>query len=366
MKAYAIRDIYESFNRKHNAGDTVGGRATANREFSKAVMGLVEAKKVTAADFSFKELFEALVTSQNLEEALTSSAFPNISSQIISSVMIEAYQLWPKLGLSMVRVVPSRLKTSLVVGWKSIGVIREVKESEDYLENTPPDEKSVSIPNFKYGGLMSLTKEDIFFDRTGELVNRARGIGEEAARFQDQLIMEGMFDKNSNVYNKGQLFPSNNSKTNYHSGAGSVLSTNGFEASYIALLKKVDETSRKIWVMSDKMQLMCPPDLEPQAFKLKNNQYGPANTALGNDVNFAMNKFDIVVNPYMTSTTAWLLGAFKRQFRWEEVWPVETFSRVGQDSEDGFKRDVIQQFKCSLYGGVGADDFKYVEYNAGV
>lgn len=361
MKGSAVRDIYEAYTRKHT------DRGVANREFAKQVMNLVETKKIGINDLSFKELWEGLVVSQNLEEALTSSAFPNISSQIISTVMIEAYNLYPKIGLGMVRVVPSRLKVSRVVGWKAIGTISQVTEGEDFNEIIPPDEKYVLIPNYKYGGLLSLTKEDIFFDRTGQLVDRARGIGEEAARFQEQLILEGMIDKNGTVYNKGQMYPTNNSKTNYHSGAASALGTTSWETTYIALLKKVDEQGKFIWVNSDRPTLMVPPALYPQAFKLKNNEYGPTGTARGNDVNPAMNMFDIAVNPYLTavSSTAWLYGAFKRQFRWEEVWPIETFSRVGQDSEDGFKRDVIQQFKASLYGGIGADDFKYVEYNAG-
>lgn len=366
MKGFAVRDLYESFARVNNAEQSEQQRRTVNKAFAAKVMGLVETKKVSISDFSFKELYEALVESQGLEENLVSSAFPNISGQIISSVMIEGYNLWNKAGLSLVRVVPSKMKVSLVAGWTAIGVIREVKERADYLEIVPPDEKTVQIVNRKYGGLLSLTKEDLFFDRTGELVNRARGIGEETARFQDQLILEGVIDKNSVVYNKGQLYKSDSSNANYNSGAGTVLGSTAFEAGYIKLLKKTDEQSKKIWVLSDRMQIMVPPDLAPSADKLKENQYEVAGTAMSTTANFARNKFDIVVNPYQTVTTRWHMGAFKRQFRWEEVWPFETFLRVGPDTEDGHKKDVIQSHKASIYGGVGADDVKYVEQMNGV
>lgn len=363
MKGFAVRDLYESFARANNAEQSDQHRRIANKLFAAKVIGLVEAKKLSYADFSFKELWEALVVSQGLEENLVSSAFPNISGQIISNVMIEGYNLFPKEGLKLVRVVPSKLKTSLVAGWTAIGTIREVREKEDYLEVIPPDEKTVRIVNKKYGGLISLTKEDIFFDRTGELINRARSIGEEGARFQDQLIMEGVIDKNGTVYDKGILYESDQSNVN--TGAASALGTTGFENCYINLLNKTDEQSKKIWVLSDKLQLMCAPALLPTAWKLQNNEYGPQGTA-NLDKNFAQGKFDIIVNPYQTTTTRWHMGSFKRQFRWEEVWPIETFMRVGPDSEDGFKKDVIQSHKISLYGGVGADDFRYVEQNNGV
>ena len=367
MKGHAVRDLYESFKRSYT------DIKVANSAFTDKVVGLMKKDsngkaQISQRDMSFKDLWEALVVSQDLEENLTSSAFPSISSEIISSAMIEAYQEWPKVGLGLVRVVPSKLKVSLVPGWKAIGTIRQVTEKEDYIEVIPPDEKTVTIKNSKYGGLLSLTKEDIFFDRTGQLIDRAREIGMEAARFQDQLIMEGVIDKNATVYTPSTgvtaLYASGNS--NLNTGAGSVLGSAGFEASYIKLLKKTDEQSKKIWVLSDVMQVMVPPDLWPTADKLLRNEYEVAGTAMSTTANFARGKFMPIVNPYQTVTTRWHMGNFKKQFRWEEVWPLETYSRVGQDSEDGFKRDVIQSYKCSLFGGVGADDFKYVEQNNGV
>jgi hypothetical protein len=99
------------------------------------------------------------------------------------------------------------------------------------------------------------------------------------------------------------------------------------------------------------------------AEKLRSNEYGPQGTA-NLDVNLARNMYNIVVNPYLSkATTTWWYGGFNRQFRWEEVWPLETYTRVGQDTEEGFKNDIIQQFKVSLFGGCGAVDTRYVLEN---
>lgn len=364
MKLFAVRDLYESFARANHAERSDADRRKTNKAFTAKVMGLVAEKKLKLEDFSFKDLWEGLVVGQDLEEVAVSSAFPNISGEILSAALIEGYNSYPTQADALVRTKPSRMKTELSAGWTPVGTIREVKERADYLEIDAPDEKAVLTPNKKYGGIISLTREAITFDQTAQLVSDARDIGAEGRRFREQLIMEGVIDKNSNVYNKTTLYSAGNG--NLLTGAGSVLGTAGFEACYIAAMKKTDERGKKIWVPGAMPTMMVPPDLLPTAFKLKNNEYGPNGTALGNDKNFAFNKFDIVVNPYQTVATRWHLGDFKRQFVWFEVWPVETFYRTGQDSDDGFERDIILQAKVSFFGGVGALDTKYVDQNNGV
>lgn len=363
MKMFAVRDLYESFARDYNADRSDRDRRIANKAFTARVMGLVKDKKLKVEDFSFRELWEALVVGQDLEETASSSAFPNISGEILSAAMIEGYNAYPTQADNLVRIVPSNMKTETSAGWTPLGIIREVKERGDYLELASPDEKIVLTPNKKYGGIISLTREAIKFDKTGQLIVEARDVGAEGRRFREQLILEGVIDKNTNVYNKTTLYSAGNG--NLQTGAGSVLGTTGFETCHIAMMKKTDEQGKKIWVMGTRPTLMVPPDLEPMAFKLKNNEYGPTGTALGNDKNFAMNKFDIVVNPYQTVTTRWHYGDFKRQFVWFEVWPLETHFRVGQDHDDGFERDIVMQAKCSFYGGIGALDVKYVDQNNG-
>ncbi len=369
-KRQSVRDLFESFDRKFNPEQTLRGRRVANKEFAKKFMELVEAKKIKESQISFKELAEQLcggVSDQDLEENLNTSAFPVITSQLISSKIIAAYEAFPKVGLGLVTVVPSRLKEGRVAGWQAIGAVQVVKERADYLEIIPPDQKFVAVKHDKVGGLLSLTREDIFHDNTGELMNRAGAIGTEAARHQDEGILAIVTDKNSVAYNKGQLYKTDNSNENYRSGAGSVLGTSSFEATHVLLNKKTDERGKPIMVLGRKPVLLHGATLEPMAFKLKNNEYGPQGTA-NLDRNFAFNRFDPVLNPYQDgaiSTTGWFYGDFKSQFVYEECWPVEVFSRIGQDSEDGFKKDLIQQWKAGYYGGAGATDFRYVIKNVG-
>ncbi len=367
MKLFAVKDLYESFARANNAERSDRDMRRANRAFTSRVMGLVKEGKLSLADFNFRELWEALVEAQahrlgqDVEETVHSSAFPNISGEILSAAMIEGYNMFPTDAMNLVRVVPSNMKTELSAGWTPVGAIRPIKEKGNYEEVEAPDEKVVLTDNNKHGGVISLTREAIKFDKTQQLVGKARGIGTEAARYKSQLILEGVIDKNSNVYNRGTLYTGANAR----SGADSALGTTGYEKADLALMNMVDERSNPIWVLGDRQVMMVPTALKSLAWKLKNNEYGPAGTALGNDKNYAQNQFDIVVNPYQTNTARWHLGAFARQFVWFEVWPLETFFRTGSEHEDGFFRDVVVQAKVGFFGGVGALDNKYVIQNAG-
>lgn len=356
-------DLVESYEKKFNPGNTFKGRNTAHREIAGKIRSLLEAKKIDPMRVSFKSLFEQLVSGQELEENLSSSAFPIIAGEIISSVIIAAYQGFPKNGDKLVRTVSSKLKTSQIPGWKAIGKIREVREREPYGQTVPPDEKNETIKNRKYGGLMDLTKEALFFDQTGELMDRARELGEEGARFREELIMNAVVNVNGDALSGGDLYTAGNANLLTSNSLG----TAGWENAHTSLIAKTDDTTGKpIWVMGERPIMVVPAGLLPTAWKLANNEYGPQGVATpGNlDMNMARNMFDTVVNPYLSkASTDWWYGGFNRQFRWEEVWPLETFTRVGQDTSEGFGADIIQQFKVSLYGGAGAIDTRYVFEN---
>lgn len=371
MNGFKVRDVWESFDRKFNASDTRKGRRIAADEFTKTMLGAIENKKMAWRDVSFRGLYEGLVVAQDLQEDIDSSAFPNVLSKLISKKIIDAFEAYPKNGLNLVTVVPSSLKQELVVGWTSVGQISQVKEKEAYGQVTPPDEKFVKINNSKYGGLLDITEEVIKFDQTQQYLQRASMLGERGAQYQDKLIMRGIIDADSTVYNLGSLYAGISSTGgtygNAYNGANSALGTTGWQQAHFNLHTMTDETGEPIWVSSDRPILVCPPNLVPTAVKLRQGDFGNIGTA-NLDVNVAQNMFDIVENIYIPNpktATDWYYGSFKRQFQWNEIFPLQVFSRSGQETDDGFKRDVVMQFKVRFYGGIGATETRYVIKNAG-
>ena len=107
MNGFKVRDVWESFDRKFNASDTKKGRNIAAREFGNTMLKAIEEKKMDWRDVSFRGLWEGLVVSQDLQEDIDSSAFPNVLSKLISKKIIDAFDAYPQQGLKLVTVVPS-------------------------------------------------------------------------------------------------------------------------------------------------------------------------------------------------------------------------------------------------------------------
>ena len=356
-----FREIVEAVYSKNNADNSVKGRFAAHKEIGDRVTSLIEQKKIEPNKVSMKQLWEETVVAFDLQEGIVSSAFPTIAGSIISSVIIQAYQDFPKQGLQLVRTVPSKLKISNIVGWQAMGAMDKILEREDIKEVIPNLEKTQTIKNFKYAGLVSLTREDIFFDQTGDLMDRANGIGNEGARKQDEILLKKMIDADSDALSGAALYTSGNSNLNTANGLG----TSGWEKVDQILTTKTDEQGKPIWVFSEKPTMMVAAKNKHVAWRLKNNEHGTLNS--GNlDANPSKDAFNIVVNPYFTTpktNTDWLYGNFKRQFRWEEVWPMQTAKRAGQNTDRGFHNDIFQETKASFFGGAGSIDTRFVEKN---
>jgi len=358
-----VIELVESFKKKFNPSGTREGSRAVNREIGLAVSKLVESKKLDPNQVSFRHLYESLVGrhEEHLEEGnIVSSAFPTIAGSLISSKMIEGYTMWPDETGRLVEVVPSKLKTSNIVGWTNVTGVERVNERQDYPQLKPPSEKAKTINNYKYGGLLDLTKEAIFFDQTGELLRQAKQVGEAARRKRMRLIWDAVVDANATAYSGADLYASGNGNVQTSNPLGGASS---WETVRAKLMAQTDENGDPIWVFGDRPIMIVPSGLLATAEKLQKNPTGDLGTA-NLDVNLAQGQFDIIVNPYLSaSSTTWWYGAPNRQFRWEDVWPFEVYTRVGQDTEEGFKADVIQQFKASFFGGVGAVDTKFVIQN---
>lgn len=366
---HGIRDIVEQFDRKFNPSNTVRGRQVANRELAEAIGKLVASKKLATRDISFKALYEETFEKpyrEELIESLDASAFPQITGQIVSKTVIGAYEAYPKQGLSLVQVIPGTVPNEeKVAGFTTVGTLQTVKPTESYQYITPPAEKFKRVTKIKRGGLLAISEDIIRWDRTGEYLGRAAGIGEEVARDQDERIMKGVVDFDSNVYDKGALFasPSSSGGTNgnAYSGADTLLDNTGWEKIDNILETKQDDKGRPIWVRGDKPILMVPAGLKSVARKLMLNEYGALGTA-NLDRNLAKDQFDVMVNPYISSplsSAVWFYGTPKREFVWVEDIPLQVMQRGGMLTEAGWNNDIIVEHKVRYQGGIGATDTPY-------
>ncbi|MEK6236237.1 MAG: hypothetical protein N2C14_16145, partial [Planctomycetales bacterium] len=178
-------------------GETVARLSEALRE-----------KHLRPEDFSFRTLAEALVpegrdwvhhldprrkASVNLleSEGVDVTAFNNVTAQLLYSKIMDGYEQEAFVGSQLVDVIPTRLDGEKIPGAENIAdevdqvapgmPYPHVGFGEDYIETPGTD---------KRGLICAVTREAIFFDRTGLVMRNAFRVGEVLGLNREKRILD--------------------------------------------------------------------------------------------------------------------------------------------------------------------------------
>jgi len=356
------------------------------KKFAISMINLITEGKISTDDLSLKALWEAMgqpnlnrsnivgnrvVKNINFSEALSSSAFPKITGALINKKVQEAYDLEYGIGDQLVTKVSSSVKDETIVGFGADNEMKEVQEGIDYEEGSIT-EKYHKIKNTKFGRIISLTKEMIMFDQTGQMMLRAQQIGEAAKSSHEKTIMNAVLELTSSGL-KAAWRPagtattlySNTSNDPYTSG---TLDNLGAEA----LADETDlDTAMALFSQFTNEQglpMRVTPKTLLTAMSLKSaaNQICYSGQSVKTElpagvknIYTGLQALDTTFIDQQLSVTAWFIGDFKKQFVYTEVWPIQV-EHQGKDSEQAFNADVIERYKISYYGGCGAVSNRYV------
>lgn len=398
-----MRDTWGDQGFIHVFADLLEGRDASGREVP----------RVRPEDISIRMLWEALVgpVEQTLtcaqrssgrsnyieiQEAVESTAFPSATGVLIAARVIESYRTPGLIGDELVTTMPSRLKSERIVGFTSLEGPREVPEGGPY-EESSFEEKYVTTETAKKGRILEITEEAIFFDQTGQLLLRAGRLGELTALEREETILAGVTGVAgaSNVVAGGMIYrpvyrPSGTAEALYAASNNNLLST----ATPLVDWTDIDEAMRyhaenvkdDRAVSGERRPIVFMPRDLLVANKLRataariisatevRSQPGAADatqvTITANPIQSITPGLRVLSSPlldYLAGVSGsgyddsddWFLGDFKKQFVWQEIWPLQVV-RAPQDSDARWDRDVVARFKVRYYGGIAAIDERYV------
>lgn len=345
------------------------------------IVRLLEDKKIKPEQVSIREVFDQFCdrdrtldlqgegASVRISEAMAASDFPYITGKLISSKALEAYDYALGDVGELVTEVPSKVATEDIAGFTAAENLERVELGMPY-EEAVLGEKRVQIANAKFGRLISLYKESILFDQTGEMLQRASRIGDKMGIHRHRYIIEktcslacdatGEDADKSLVYGGTAyaLFSDDHSsidnQTNDNS-ASETLSTAGITA-VLALGRRLKDEQGDALVWIPRF-ILAPPELDEPAWNLYNNpeRYDSSNRAM----NPYKGRHKPIVSPFLTDTNQWYIGDPAKQMRWQWVWK-PTVEQQTSTSEAAFERDIVQRYKISYMGGCGATDYRYL------
>lgn len=307
------------------------------------------------------QIFEATA------DVVSSSMFSNITGQIVYNAMLRGYQGEDFVFTRMVQNVPTSFNGERIPGITALGdAAQEVKEGGSY-PLVGVGEDWIDTPQTKkFGLIVPVTKEAIFFDRTNMIVDQARKVGEALGWRKEKRIIDAFIDENDTSYRykwKNTVYATYQATSpwiNVKTSNGLLDYTKIDAAEQIANNIVDPHTGEPISIMLK--HLVVTKQNEMAARRIINGteiDYAvpgyatSANPSITRGPNPMAGKYEVVTSKLlagrMATDTDWYLANIPEVVKYMENWPLAaTQAPVNSDME--FERDIVLRFKGSERG----------------
>lgn len=309
-------------------------------------------------------------------DAITTTAFSNITGQIVYSEVLDIFDAPDFLASRVASTVPTQFSGEKIPGVSELGDVTEkIGEGQPY-PRAGVSEQFIETPETdKHGVIVPVTKEAIFFDRTGVLIERANKVSESLAIRKEKRVLDTVLGITTSYRRNGTSAQATYANTHTEGDFDNLIASNGLsdwtniEAALNAFDDITDpETGEPVMIRS--RQLIVPTALLGTAARIleatqleehtslgTDGGSGSTRTVGGNPLNSAAFKrghnWELLSSQYVkdrtSSTTTWFLGDFSGAFAYYENWPVSVV-QAPPNSHDEFHRDIVSQFKVSERG----------------
>lgn len=395
MLGQNLRQLYESL-----------GPAECVRLLSEGV----KSGEFKPADFSLRELAEAFCgenwvrrlnpaatarygTVDVLEagEGVDVTAFSNITGQIFYNRILEGWKNATLVSEQLTERIPTTLD-----GEKMPWLSHVISEGEPIHPGMPyPEanfgERYVTTPSTtKYGLIVSVTKEMIFFDRTGQALRAAGEVGFKLGYNKEKRVLNvvlglvNSYSLNGTTYNTYLTGPQSVPAYANSQASSPLVDYTSIQAAITLASQILDPDTgnpldniemKQLFVMPARLfhakrlaaateyrstypgfSASSPPEPDGNVQMIAPNPVGPL------QVLTSPIAYQLLVGSGLTSTQVndyWYVGDFKRAFAYMENWPI-TVVQAPANSIKEFEQDLVVRYKASERGTPAVLDPRYV------
>jgi len=357
----------------------------------------LNANEFAPEEFSIRDLFESLVPNgdevirrldpfsrgqvdlRENQESWDSSAFNYLTSRLVFTQMRQQYMSADFVLTQRVTNIPSRLRIERMPGLSIPfdGFADAIEEKMPYPAIGIDDDQVESNKTEKRGGILQISKEAVYFDRTGSLLMRAGQIGFNLGLRKEKRITDTVMGLTS-APNQGQTYVYNG--TSYAVYQTATPWINQIGSNNLVTWDNIDTAMQKFFQMTDPVTgeyiSMAPKELlvMPQkmftakammtATAVQSLPYGgtsgttrgtvtvSASPIAGLEVLSSIYAYGQLVASGVSASTAaqyWLLADLQRAFGYVENFPL-TVVQAPTNSEAEFNNDIVARFKASEMG----------------
>lgn len=318
-------------------------------------------------------------------EGVDVSAFSNITGQILFTKILTGWTDATKIAEKLFDTVQTQFDGEKLP-WLSHPFGQgdtDIHAGRPYPE-TGFGERFINTPSLtKKGQIVSLTKEAVFFDRTGQMLKQANEIGEYLGYQKEQLCLKAAmglinnYNLNNVSYNTYATAPQDTSGGNYVNSisATPLVDWTSINQAFVMFQDILDPDTGLPIVVEPKTMLVMPARFMTarrvvNATEVRSTSPAYSATGLAADgpgnVQMISNNpipwnLDVVTSPIayqlllqsgLTPTQAqdyWFLGDFKASMWYMQNWPM-TMEQAPPNNPAQFERDIVMRIKVSERG----------------
>lgn len=353
----------------------------------------LEKKEILPQEFSLRDLFESFVDdgreivqswnpryagsgSINLLESgsvVDTSAFSNIFGQISYTQVLEKFNDPSFIGEQLCTIVPTKYNGEKIPGVTRLGDMAEsIAEGASYPTAGNSEEWVDSPTTTKRGFIVPVTKEAVFFDNVGMVLERAGEVAYWLGLNREKRILDAALGVTTLYRRNGAaaIATYQGSAPYINSHSNTLVDWSDIENAELLFDAMTDpNTGELISVVPN--TIVVPTALKHTARRILNAT--ETRTAVGgyatsgNLGSFGtpntLDNYNVITSPLVkartTSASTWFMGDFKRAFRYMENWPI-TVVQAPTNSEAEFTNDIVARFKVSERGAAAVYEPRYV------
>jgi hypothetical protein len=343
-------------------------------------------------DFSLRDLAEALVPDGRewvrlfdprggtplveASEGVDVTAFRNITGQVISAKILEAYNQPAFVMSRLVDTVPTRLDGEKIPGvTRPEGSIDEVAPGmpyphlgfgEDYIETPATTKRGFIVP---------VTREAIFFDRTNLVLARAAEVGEVLGLDKEKRLLDVALGFANNYKWRGTSYDTYQSSAPWVNllSSNELVDWTNVDAAEQLFAEMIDPGTGEPVIAGGTTVLVMPAyrHAAHRVFNASELTYAASGSESTTTVANPLGTYTVresriayrrAIAAGMSGSDAkkvWLIGDFRRAFAYMENWPI-TVAQAPLGSEAEFTSDIVLRFKASERGAAAVINPRHV------
>lgn len=311
---------------------------------------------------------------ENIANAVVSSSFSNITSQLYFNAMLEGYQLEEANAVSdLFGVVQTQIQQGEIVpGISNLGDAGRVLEQNEEYPMAAVGERFINTPKVnKMGFRVPISKEALITDRTGMVLEQCRAVGGSVRLAREKEACDVIINTNGATPRAPKTAgstPYSSRGSNYavwQSSAASLplydnvtsgntlLNPGSINQAWLTLTSIKDPDTLEPVADSGPYVLLCAPAEKYMAMRILHGlqfRTTQTNDLLVSGPETVVGDFRIVSSKYLALRPGyvagtWYFGNFKG-FKWMRMWdilPEEALPNTGLS----FTHDIAMQFKVS-------------------